>query len=187
MNNSFGAAVNGGTFKSFAIGVGIGFAAGVVAGGAGDSLFGSGWSDFVKYGLSSNPMDYILFAAMAGAASGVISSAVYGGNTAKAMLEGLYGGLVGVGVGYMTEGVMEFMEPLVGTKDAHLTYKTTSEGGKTQTTHHLNINSAKEFVDLLYDIAGKCDQITFLEYVGHGSSVGGIALEFERGFWYNAE
>lgn len=48
IGSAIGAAVNGGTFKSFAIGVGIGIAAGVVANGIG-GYFGGGVKAFTDW------------------------------------------------------------------------------------------------------------------------------------------
>ena len=79
-------AVNGGTFTSFAVGVGIGIAAGMVAGGVGD-FFSPGLSAAIEAGKATL-QQAALFGALAGAAGGAISSAVYGQNIEKGLAYG---------------------------------------------------------------------------------------------------
>ena len=108
-------AVNGGTFGSFAIGMGIGLAAGCISNAMGASLFGkTGWESFI-----SDPIGKFVYAALQGSISGAISSAFYGQNIWKGMAQGALGGVIGVGVAIATEAAISFgasvIEDLGGT------------------------------------------------------------------------
>ncbi len=95
ISSGVSALVNGGTWKSFAVGVGIGFAAGCIADAVGGAL--TGISKFGEYAANvglEHWTDIALYGAIAGAASGAISSAVYGGKTWEAMGEGAATGAV---------------------------------------------------------------------------------------------
>jgi hypothetical protein len=99
--------VNGGTFASFAIGMGIGLAAGLAAGAIVGSTFNvqlngtSTWANFMAH-----PIETVAQGALAGALSGAANSAVYGGKTWDAVGEGALGGVTGVGVALGTEAAL---------------------------------------------------------------------------------
>lgn len=98
--------VNGGTFATFAVGVGVGIAAGVVAGAAGGLLAGGAkaWGAFVAGGLGGAALG----AAMTGAAAGAISSVVYGRNIEKGLAYGAIGGLTGLAAAAVTSAAISF-------------------------------------------------------------------------------
>jgi RHS repeat-associated protein len=106
-------AVNGGTFKSFAVGVGIGIAAGYIAGGVGDGLFGEAFSASLNAGTATLATK-AMFSAMAGAAGGAISSAVYGQNIEKGLKYGAIGGLTGMAVAVATSAAISFGKSVIG-------------------------------------------------------------------------
>lgn len=111
IGNAVGAAVNGGTFKSFLIGAAIGMAAGMIAGAMGFSAdIGPGFEFTTK-----NIIEATVAGAVTGAVSGAISSAVYGGNWGQNMLEGAAGGAIGAGVAMTTRAILNtpFMKPAV--------------------------------------------------------------------------
>jgi RHS repeat-associated protein len=86
--------VNGGTFASFAIGMGISVAAMGIASPFGDSI-----GAFAKgFGGLKDIIGYALKGVLQGAISGAISSAVYGQNVWKGMGQGAIGGAIGAGV-----------------------------------------------------------------------------------------
>ncbi|MDO8303333.1 MAG: RHS repeat-associated core domain-containing protein, partial [Sedimentisphaerales bacterium] len=89
-------AVNGGNFKSFAIGMAIGAAAGAIGSGIGQGLLGeAAWK-----AMGQNIIGAAIQGAIIGAISGAISSAVYGGDVWKNVGEGaLAGGIAGAAVG----------------------------------------------------------------------------------------
>ena len=97
-------AVNGGTFASFAISVGIGIAAGYISNAMGVSLFGkTNWDTFIK-----DPIGMFAYGALQGSIMGAISSAVYGQNVWKGMGYGALGGLTGAGVAIATAATLSF-------------------------------------------------------------------------------
>ena len=95
--------VNGGNWKNFAIGVGIGFATGGVIDALGGAVAGIGnLASQVASQVAGGTADWgakLLYGAIAGAIAGAISSVVYGVNVGKGMTQGLYSGLVGSGIG----------------------------------------------------------------------------------------
>ena len=102
-------AVNGGTFASFAIGAGIGIAAGYIANAAGVSIFGkTDWGNFV-----GDPIGKFAYAALQGSISGAISSAVYGQDIWKGMGEGALSGVIGAGVALGTETAFAFGQSVI--------------------------------------------------------------------------
>lgn len=97
IGSAVGALVNGGTWKSFAIGAAIG----IVAGGIADAIGGLPIMCGVENAIGSTAMNFVA-GALTGAVSGAISSTVYGGNWGKNMLEGAKGGAIGAGIGMAT-------------------------------------------------------------------------------------
>jgi hypothetical protein len=110
IGSAIGAAVNGGTWKSFAIGVGIGIAAGAIANGIGGH-FGGGVNAFKTW--AEIGIGVFAAGALTGAVSGAISSAVYGGNWGDNMLARTMGGAIGAGVGIITSGVLEIGQRVI--------------------------------------------------------------------------
>ncbi len=110
VGSAIGTLVNGGTFKSFAIGVAIGFAAGAIAGGLGSAMNGGSFGAGVGSYLNGVGIECIVgnFAAGAitGAVAGGISSAIYGGNWGKNMLAGAAGSAIGAGVAMATRAIL---------------------------------------------------------------------------------
>jgi RHS repeat-associated protein len=86
IGSAIGTAVNSGTFKSFAIGVGIGIAAGCIANAIGGYF--AGGSDAWKAFVNKDWIGGAISGALQGTAAGAVGSAIYGGNTGQAMLEG---------------------------------------------------------------------------------------------------
>ena len=93
IGSAISTAVNGGSFASFAVGVGVGIAAGVVAGAAGNGLFGASWVGTIESGTASL-LDAAIYGALSGTAAGAIASAVYGQNVGKGLGEGAATGAV---------------------------------------------------------------------------------------------
>lgn len=107
--------VNGGTFASFAIGVGIGFAASVAAAGIGSAIGGGGTTgaenlaNFLKQG----PIEMAAYGALQGSIAGAITSAVYGQNIGKGIGEGALGGVAGAGIGYGASVTLPYLASAV--------------------------------------------------------------------------
>ena len=110
IGSAVGTVVNGGSFKSFAIGVGVGIAAGAIVSGVGSFLNGNGFTAGVKNFFSEASKDALGQLAKwgsqsighevaAGAINSVVNaavnSAVYGGNLGKNMLEVAKSGALG--------------------------------------------------------------------------------------------
>jgi RHS repeat-associated protein len=107
IGSAVGTLVNGGTFKSFAIGVGIGLAAGGIADGIG-GYFGGISNALTKAGIGA-----FAAGALTGATAGAISSAVYGGNWGKNMQQGMMGGIIGAGVAMATMAAIKVGERFI--------------------------------------------------------------------------
>lgn len=102
IGSGVGTIVNGGNFKSFAIGFGISIAAGGIADGIG-GYFGGGAEAFAEW--AKEGIGAYVAGALTGAVSGAISSAVYGGKTYKNMLQGAISGAIGTGVGMTARAI----------------------------------------------------------------------------------
>jgi RHS repeat-associated protein len=100
IGSAVGALINGGTWKSFAIGAAIGMAAGVIA----DAIGGLPVMCGVEHAIGSTAMNFVS-SAITGAVSGAISSAVYGGNWGNNIGQGAMGGAIGAGVAGITGAV----------------------------------------------------------------------------------
>lgn len=115
IGSAVGTIVNGGTFKSFAIGAAIGMAAGYIAGGMGFSppdMFAAGFKFTTETILQG-----VVAGAVTGAVSGAISSAVYGGNWGKNMLEGAKAGAIGAGVAMATKAIGTWVQGMNATEE----------------------------------------------------------------------
>ncbi len=174
-------AVNGGTFASFAIGVGIGIAAGYISNAMGVSLLGkTNWEPFIK-----DPIGMFAAGALQGSIAGAISSAVYGQNIWKGMGYGALSGLTGAAVAIATKAAISFgasvieeladMGPLLNlSQKGRITYKVDFKDKK----YYLKAKSFKDIEDLWIQLKENGKKITFFEFVGHSLSAdpGGVAL-----------
>ncbi len=174
IGSAVGAAVNGGTFKSFAIGVGIGIASGLVAVGLGNSIFGEvAWGNFISKPIG---IGAALQGALQGSAGGAISSAVYGMNVWKGMGEGALAGLTGAGVAIALEPMNAGIKWITG-NPAKLRITTKNN----ESPYVVKIYSIKDFDKIMQDVIDAGDQIMKIEWSGHGLG-GKIFGRGTRGF-----
>ena len=115
--------VNGGGWKSFAIGVGIGIAAGEIGGAVGGWAANSGNS--LLAGLAANG---IAQAAFMGAAGGALISIVYGQNVGRGLSSGVLGGLTGFAVSAAANAAISYGGSVIKDTDSQETGCTGSGG-----------------------------------------------------------
>jgi len=173
--------VNGGTFASFAIGVGIGIAAGYIASPFGDSIKGFAQG----FGGLKDVIGYALQGALQGSIAGAISSAVYGQNILRGMGEGAIAGGAAGCVSLTVEflfnmALASLVNGFARGEKILLTYKTTGSSE----AQYAKITSAADLVRLLAKIQKSGEKITFFEMVGHGFG-GTFSGKDQRGAGYS--